>query len=193
MTGAAGLGRHIMKHQQRRHWRIDTRYRTIATTTALALAAAVALVSATRAQQVPAIQKATPGPALQVVAPAQTTRAALPAVGVSRQAAAEFGRMRAAAFGEANPALVDATEMTLAEARRRVYPDGEPIDGPVAGRSMVPDDARVWLVRMRGAFQAPHGPRPSNRRTTGWMYTIVEVETGQTIASGFRSNAMPLR
>ena len=115
----------------------------------------------------------------------------LPAV--SRDAALDLGRTRAIAFGESNPTPIDAAIMTLVEAQRKVFPEGGPIDGPVEGQSVAPSHTRVWLVRMRGAFKAPHGPRPSCWRTHGWMYAIVEVETGRTISSGFRSDAMPVR
>lgn len=103
--------------------------------------------------------------------------------------------MRAAVFGEANPTLVAATEMTLAEAERRVFPEGAAIDGPVEGQATVPDDALVWLVRMRGTFHPPHGPEitQATRKYQGWMYTIIDAETGQTIASGIRPNDVPLR
>ena len=118
-------------------------------------------------------------------------RRMLPAV--SRDAALDLGRTRAVAFGESNPTPIDAATMTLAEAQRKVFPEGGPVDGPVEGQSVVPDNTPVWLIRMRGVFKAPHGPRGSSKRTAGWMYTIVEVETGRTISSGFRSNAMPIR
>jgi hypothetical protein len=116
----------------------------------------------------------------------------LPEVTVSRRAAVEFGRIRATAFGEENPELVDAAEMTVTEARRKVSPERGPLEWPPEGQSIAADDARVWLVRTRGTFYPPHSPEiPQGVR--GWMYTIVEVETGQTIASGFRPDGNPLR
>jgi len=137
-------------------------------------------------------QVAPPAEATQVVAEEMATRAALPPV--SRQAAAELGRFRAGAFGEDNPTLIDATVLTLDEALRKVHPEGGPIDRPVGGHAVVRDDAQVWLVRMEGTFQPPrHPPGRSPPWTVGWMYTIVDVETGRTVTSGINSNAMPVR
>lgn len=165
-----------------------------------AVVALLLIASARQVDQSPTAQTgqtgaelvATPGRSQEVAPPVEATQVALPPV--SRQAAVELGRVRAGAFGEGNPALIDATVMPLAEAQRTVFPEGGPIDRPVEGHAVVRSDAQVWLVRMRGTFQPPK--RPPGRvppSTVGWMYTIVEVETGRTISSGFRSNAMPVR
>lgn len=167
----------------------------IATAVAFVAAAALAIGSGTLADQGQPILEATPGPVLPLPPSTRTARPELPEVAVSRRAAVGFGQMRAAAFGEESPELVDAAEMTLAEARRKVSPEGGPLEWPVEGQSIAADEDRVWLVRMRGTFYPPHGPEipRESQGERGWMYTIVHVETGQTIASGFRPNAMPLR
>ena len=116
--------------------------------------------------------------------------ASIPAVAVSRTAAIEFGRMRAASFGEADPALIDALVTTLSDARRRLAsPDGTVKGSYKAGWG---PDHLVWLVRMRGTFKPPHPPRPVPP-TEGWMYTVVDATTGQTIQSGFAPSTWPLR
>ena len=114
---------------------------------------------------------------------------------VSHQAAVEYGRMQAKAYGEENPVLVEAVETTLNEANARLNPDGNPADGPV--RPVVPGDSPVWLVRMRGNFMPAHqAPPPPGADPTkvaanrgpreGWMFIVVDAQTGKSIESGFR-------
>ncbi len=124
-----------------------------------------------------------------VAASAPATSLAEPKV--SRQAAVEYGRMISESYGEEAPVLVDAVVTTHADAERRTYPEGGPIDGPVEGHGLVADDALVWFVRMRGIFSAPHGLTHDEMK--GWTFTIVDAETGQIIQSGFRPEDMPIR
>lgn len=85
---------------------------------------------------------------------------------VSRQAAIEYGRVQAEAYGEANPVLIEVVETTLADANARLNPGGGPADGPTL--PVAPEDTPVWLVRMWGSFVAsrlpPHPSVRSRRR-----------------------------
>jgi len=140
--------------------------------------AGLAATAVTMPQAVPAV------PTSRLAQPEPTGAAALPQVAVSRQAAEEIGRFRARAFGEDNPVLI--------EAQRKIYPEGGPIDGPVD--KVVPDGARVWLIRVKGIFVPPKYPaRYVPAPTKGWLYTIVEVETGRTFGSGIRADGVPVR
>ncbi len=80
-------------------------------------------------------------------------------VTISEDAAVEAAKGRANAFGELSPVLVDARQMTLAEAYNRLTPKDTPREGPVAGKGVAHDEDLVWLVRMKGRFVAPHAPR----------------------------------
>lgn len=131
----------------------------------------------------------------------------LPAPAITRQAALEYGRMRAKSFFEDDAVPIGAVLTTLGTANSKVAvgdvgsrPDG-PV-GPDGQQALFPEDTQVWLVRMRGSFVAPHGlirKDPTTGRldrgepTPGWMFTIIDATTGQTIYTGFRGNGVPLR
>ena len=116
---------------------------------------------------------------------------------MTREGAIGAARGRAATMGEANPVLVDAFTTTLSDVRHRLRPsDGAPSDGPPPGKALVPEDARVWMVRMRGEFEPPSGPGPvveNPRRHPGWMYAVFDAEAGTMITWGLRGKATPIR
>ncbi len=104
---------------------------------------------------------------------------------------------RAQAFGEREPQLLESTLTTYSEARNRVDPSGgqKPESPPV-----LPDAAPVWFVRANGTFSAPHGMVQFDQKTgqripqkpkAGWMYTIIDAQTGKTLESGFRGRPSP--
>lgn len=116
---------------------------------------------------------------------------------ISHEWAIENMLARAQAFGEREPQLLESTLTTYSEARNRVDPsEGQkPESLPI-----LPDAAPVWLVRASGTFVAPHamvqidektGQRIPQKPRVGWMYTIIDAQTGKTLQSGFRGQPAP--
>ncbi len=105
---------------------------------------------------------------------------------VPKEAALAFAKSRANGFGDPNAVLIDIKLLTLAQAERTIQPSG-PLDGPDEGYRLVPSDAKVWLVRMNGSFRAPHPPPELRDRPArpGWMFAIIDANTGQTVSAGF--------
>ncbi|MDP9380435.1 MAG: hypothetical protein M3Q29_09850 [Chloroflexota bacterium] len=119
--------------------------------------------------------------------------------GTARDAAIKTGCYWAAGFCEQNPVLIDAFLTTYSDARNRLREsDDKPPDGPLPGKRPVPDDAKVWLVRMGGKLCIPRGPGPADaswkrKRHPAWMSAVINAETGRTIQYGTHGPHFPIR
>lgn len=110
-----------------------------------------------------------------------------PEQAVSRAQAVEGGRAAAGLMGEDAPELVDATLMPLGEAMSRLGEGDQTETG-------LPDDALVWVVRMRGRFMPSSAPGPEQMvAKEGWAYTLLNANTGQMIGHGYYTSDTPLK
>jgi hypothetical protein len=132
------------------------------------------------------------GPNVVGIAP---TAEVIPPGLLRREWAIEMTMERAHAYGEHAPELIEDSLTTYHVARARVAL-GDKVETPPA----LPDDAPVWFVRARGSFVDPHPMRAIDKRTgevvprqpkVGWMYSMIDAQTGRTLQSGFRGVPAP--
>jgi hypothetical protein len=111
----------------------------------------------------------------------------LPSEAVSRLDAIQAGRAAAGRMGDEDAELIDALLTTLADAEWRAHAQHDMKDGP-------PDDALVWLVRLRGRFRPASAPGPEQMiYEDGWAFAVVNAKTGQTMGYGYNDNTTPIR
>jgi hypothetical protein len=81
-------------------------------------------------------------------------------------------------MGEEQPELIEARLMTLGEAMHRLHEDGTKAD--------LPDDALVWVVRMRGTFMPSSAPGPEYMvPEEGWSFAVINAKTGRMMGHGY--------
>ncbi len=115
----------------------------------------------------------------------------------TRSQAIETATSTAALMYEKHPVLIDALLTTQAGARDKLRgPDGRE-DGPSASATGLPDNAAVWLVRMRGSFLPPEWPSTDPRLTPtptkGWMFVVINGADGQIVGYGYVPEGYSLR
>ncbi len=100
----------------------------------------------------------------------------------------------ARSFEETEPVLIDATLLPYRVAAGKLGDSAD--DGPPAAvLGWTPED-RVWLVRMRGSFLPsmgrhllPENPTP----VRGWMFVLIDPETGWPLRQGYFPEKVPVR
>lgn len=106
---------------------------------------------------------------------------------VPRREAIRTGRGAAELMGDDDAKLIDAVLTTLVDAKWRLGDVDETETG-------VPDDALVWLVRLRGRFRPASAPGPEQMiYEDGWAFAVVNAKTGQTMGYGYNYNTTPIR
>ncbi len=164
------------------------KYVLVGLTTLLVITAIAVMIHGGR-QETAIVQGSSPAQLMAIPSPAATT--------TPRDRAINGARGWASHFGEQNPTLIDAFLTTFSDAQHRLREsDNEPPDGPPPGKGMVPNDGKVWLVRMRGNFYIPRGPGPARdnpQRHPAWMFAIIDAKTGQTVAYGTCGLDCPIR
>ncbi len=109
-----------------------------------------------------------------------------------RKEALEHAESLAHAFGEAKPELLEISLGTFGKQRDRLTMLGG--DGPTYTYRDhdTADEAEVWLARMEITFwpsvlPAATGGVVVRTPTRGWMYTLLDARTGDSLEEGFRT------
>lgn len=111
-----------------------------------------------------------------------------------RGQAIDIARTVAANYREANPELITAALLPYSAAVQLVKdPRVRPEDGsPPAFMGWTPD-TKVWVVRMWGSFRPPMGPNAETAPPVqGWMFALIDPETGWPLHQGYNPNTVPL-
>jgi hypothetical protein len=103
-------------------------------------------------------------------------------VPLTRAQAIQIARSDAASMGEEDAVLIDVMYTTVEDANARI-----------SGTDEVPEyegsTKLAWLVRMRGSFR-PAGYE-TGPRESGWMFVVVEADTGLRVRRGYRPESIP--
>jgi hypothetical protein len=136
-------------------------------------------------------------PSIRVVAPTPRPYEPVPTLPppLTREQAIQIGRTEAASMGEDDPILISAMLTTVGDAVARIEPPGGQPEIVASYESRALRSA--WLVRMHGSFRPDRGlgstAGEDGSRTVGWMFVIVEKDTGLTITRGYRPATIPIQ
>ncbi len=101
---------------------------------------------------------------------------------LTRAEAVEKARGLSRAMGELSPRLVDVREVSFHEALART--DSLPREA----NGLPPDERRVYLVKMKGAFEPLSHPREAGQQIRGTMFLIADAVNGRPIGWGIRGD-----
>lgn len=101
---------------------------------------------------------------------------------LTRTQAIQIARSDAASMGEEDAVLIDVVWTTVEGANAMISSSDEVPE--YEGSTKL-----AWLVRMRGSFR-PAGYE-SGLREPGWMFVVVEADTGLAVRRGYRPVSIP--